>query len=175
MDDDIDQIMLVADGEPNHSGLSSMTYRSNEVRDPLKGFYSHQRQAVILQAIARSRSCRPTIRTYIMTTGHGAISTATSIAMYNVPGELSITQSTYLDLYQKSLMQMLSLNSASIKQVSFIYYAAVSKASFRERIFRLLHEMSVGQKKPVMHACMYGTKFHASDKWDHLCSTFDAL
>lgn len=176
-DDTVYSIMLVADGEPKHGGLTPMNYRS-EVRSVLHDLYSSQRKRVIEEATARANDCRRGMPAYVMTTGFGAVPVASTLNVYNVPGERSIHQQEYQNRYEQSFLRILPPYSEKIKKVVIVYYAGITKQAFREGVFDLLRKLAgdpnVARSYEV-HACMYGARWHYADKWNKLCAIFNAL
>lgn len=165
------RIMLVADGEPKHGGLSPMSY-GREVRSVLHGFYSRERERIIKEASQNARSCGSRTPTYLMTTGFGAMPITSAIKLYNVPGEESIYRQEYIDKYRASFLDILASLPATIKQIVIVYYAGKTKQAFREGIFQILHELP---RNYEIHAGMYGDKFHLAGQWRILCELFNAL
>ena len=173
----IQRIMLVADGEPQHGGLAPLSY-SSQRRALLGGFFSSQREQIIQEAHEKSNQCQSGTKTYVMTTGHGAMPVAESPLLYNVPGELSINLDEYKTKYRMSFLNMLPLQNSVITTVTVVYYAGMSQKPFRNGVFHILADLGVNlevSSKIHLHACMFGASKHVTDRWRYLCDIYSAL
>lgn len=171
------RILLVADGEPRHGGLSQMKY-SYEIRPILTGFFTDERELLIRAALIAVEGCSDDIGVYVMTTGHGALSVSDAATVYNVPGQKSIRMPKYQKIYEESLMDILAPDSSRASKVAIVYYAGKSKDAFREGVFDLLAKLQdrlLVERGLELTCCMYGTRQHQSDQWDGLCDLFRDL
>jgi hypothetical protein len=171
------RIMLVADGEPQHGGLAPLSY-STQRRALLDGFFGLQREQIIWEAHEKANQCRNGTKTYVMTTGHGAIPLADSPALYNVPGQLSIIQDEYRSKYQQTLLSIFSAQESTTTIMALVYYARVTKKEFRNGIFQILADICKTHqvtRNIQIHACMFGARHHPPARWEDLCEIYDAL
>jgi len=170
------RIMLVADGQPE-ADLDKMR-DDGESRGILDGFYSPERENMILEAKDEANHCSKGTSTYVMTTAFGAKPVQSSIRLYDVPGEKAIRRNIYLNRYKRSLLEILP-QGERIEKVVLVYYASVSRKPFRNKIFSILKNLARDphlRTKYDIHVCMYGhSRAHPNERWRDLCAVFDGL